>query len=116
MVELSTLNTAVLPACRVAIEVSEDDSSDAGSVDSSISLSSYRSQLLLELSAIFSPLPLRMLCRNVIRTALLAFNPSGRVKEVIKTLPVPTSTKDFLAFINVPTTDSLRHPCGPEYV
>ncbi|XP_067936505.1 ankyrin repeat domain-containing protein 50-like isoform X2 [Watersipora subatra] len=84
------------------------DSDSDSSLSMADGLSDYRRRLLADIESAFAPLPLTMCCRNVIRSTILVAVSPGKVKESIYSLQLPTSMKDFVAFINVPTSDIVR--------
>lgn len=94
---------------RIEDDTDTDTSDDPNSSDDRTSPeTTLREQLLCDLEVVFSPLPLRMICRNVIRTSILTCNSFTQIKSLIQTLPVPSDTKNFLSLVNVPHTHLVR--------
>ena len=88
--------------------VSEDESDSDSSQSSSISsIVKYRNYLLSKILLTFSPLSLKMICRNVIRSEIIDVNSTSQVMKIYS-LPLPNSLKEFVGFANVPTTYTIR--------
>ena len=107
---LNNIAAFILPfCCRIEDDTESETSDDLdSSADVPSPLSTLREQLLCDLEVVFSPLPLRMICRNVIRTSILSQNSFAQIKSLIQTLPVPNDTKNYLSFVNVPHTHLIR--------